>query len=190
MSQVAEERRQLLEQQDMEYVLSEQTDAEKERLKALKEEESKRLFAFENERRASLLDTLRKKHASLPPIPSEVSQHILELSVMIPELEHGTSTAFVPALSLKFLRHVADSKSHRVSRKWNAEVDTLEDVYLWVETLALSENGSHYIPQVFTLRSDFPRVQYIRSEATRTLELLGLTGRVILHIEETFNESS
>jgi len=173
VSSLSEDRRQLLEQQDMEYIISEQMDAEKDRQKALKEEEKRRRLALDDAGRVLLIETLRKKHASLPPVPVDFGQHILELTVMIPEEEHSAS------------------KPQRVSRKWNAELDTLEDVFVWVETLALPEYRAHNIPQVFTLRSDFPRVRYARADSAKTsLKSLGLTGRVVLHIEETLNESS
>lgn len=172
--QLAEERRRLLEQQDIEYVISEQIDAEKDRQKALKVDEARRLAELEEARRSTVIDALRKKHASLPPVPTEIGQHILELTVMMPEVENSSI------------------KPQRVSRKWNADVNSLNDVFTWIETLALHEFGAHIIPSTFTLRSDFPRVSYARSsaEAQNSLQSLGLTGRVVLHIEESLKESS
>jgi len=56
--------------------------------------------------------------------------------------------------------------------------------------LELSDFGGKTIPEKFVLRLDFPKTKFSEPEtveADMTLKAVGLTGRVVLHVEEVLD---
>jgi len=86
-----EARRRLLDEQDMEYIISEQLDAEKDRKKAAEEAEKRNQEAIKESLKTADLEARRKKLSALPEPPVGQGSHILDLTVMIPELENSTT---------------------------------------------------------------------------------------------------
>jgi len=170
----SEQTRKLREEQDLEYILSEAADAEKDRQRRLEEEMKLRHVQETERQKLKKIEILRKKLGSLPSPPASTGVGILDLNIMLPELENSPK------------------KPQRISRKWVIDSSSLNDLFDWVETLALPDFGSHQFPDQFVLRSDFPKVVYKRPGANDprvSLKEIGLSGRVVLHVEEVLDAS-